>query len=324
VTPAHRFEFPNGKQFAFTIIDDTDDGTVENLTPMYRLLEELDMRATKTVWPMPCPEGSRTFFAGTTLEDPEYRAFVIDLARRGFEITWHGATMEPSLRERTIAGLERYREIFGEYPRIHANHASNRENLYWGAGRLDSTILRGVLGRRDGFRAEFYGGHTPDSPYWWGDLSSTHFTYARNLTTTDIDTARFNPSMPYRDPRRPLIPWWFSASDAEDVNEFNALIAPEHQERLERYGGFCVVATHFGKRFAKGGELNPITRERLTALARRDGWFPSVGELLDWLRARRQDAGATDGRLPRSEWRRMQWRWGVDRALHTVRRRLGR
>ena len=59
VVARKRFEFPGNKRFAFTIIDDTDDGTVANLTPVYRLLEELGMGATKTVWPMPCPEGGR-------------------------------------------------------------------------------------------------------------------------------------------------------------------------------------------------------------------------------------------------------------------------
>jgi hypothetical protein len=315
---AATFDFPGAKRFAFTILDDTDDGTVENLTPVYRLLEDLGMRTTKTVWPLPCPEGSDNFFAGATLDDEAYCKFVVDLARRGFEISWHGATMESSTRERTVAALKRYREIFGFYPRIHVNHAGNRENLYWGAGRLDSSILRGTLGRMRSLKATLYEGHAKESKYWWGDLAQTHFEYARNLTTTGINTALFNPSMPYRDPRRPLIPWWFSASDAEDVDEFNALIDPRNQEKLEREGGFCVVATHLGKRFAPGGDLNPITRARLTELSRRPGWFPPVGELLDWLRSRRET-----GSLPEAEWRRMQWKWGLERGLHVVRRLRG-
>lgn len=317
------FDFPGGKRFAFTVLDDTDDGTVENLTPVYRLLEALGMRTTKTVWPVRCPEGSPDFFAGATLDDEAYRAFVVDLAHRGFEITWHGATMESSPRERTVAALDRYHQIFGRYPRIHVNHAGNRENLYWGAGRLDSPPLRGTLGRIGGWRPDLYEGHTEGSPYWWGDLAQTHFTYARNLTTTDINTARFNPSMPYRDPRRPLIPWWFSASDAEDVDEFNALLHPRNQDKLEQEGGFCVVATHFGKRFAPGGQLNTVTRERLTELASRSGWFPTLGQLLDWLRDRGQRDRPT-GLLPKREWSRMQWQWGFDRAVRQVKALRGK
>ena len=73
--------------------------------------------------------------------------------------------------------------------------------------------------------------------------------------------------MPYRDPARPLIPWWFSASDAEGVEEFNELIHPRQQERLHRDGGFCIVATHFGKDFVRDGVVNPVTRARLEELS---------------------------------------------------------
>ena len=314
------FDFPGGKRFAFTVLDDTDDGTVENLSPVYALLEQLGMRTTKTVWPVSCPEGSRDFFAAQTLDDPDYRAFVVDLARRGFEITWHGATMESSTRDRTSAALQRYFDVFGAFPRIHVNHAGNRENIYWGAKRLDATLLRAAVGRLSNLGQEDFSGDAEGSPYWWGDLCAQHFTYARNLTTNDIDTARFNPSMPYRDAKRPLVPWWFSASDADDVDEFNALIHPSYQARLEREGGFCIVATHFGKRFARGGAVDSVARERLTELAGRAAWFPTVGELLDHLRARRE-AGRSDCRLPATEWRRMQWRWLLDRIARRLRRR---
>src|SRR5262249_36108428 len=133
--------FPNGKRFAFTILDDTDVATVENVGPVYRLFEDLGMRTTKTVWSMGCPEGSPDFSTSQTLEDQDYRSFAVDLQQRGFEIASHGATMESSTRERTVAGLERFRQIFGSYPRIHVNHSYNRENIYWGTARLDDPAL---------------------------------------------------------------------------------------------------------------------------------------------------------------------------------------
>src|SRR5438034_4889586 len=101
--PSRSLEFPYGKRFAFTVLDDTDVATVQNVAPVYALLERLGMRATKTVWPLGCPEGSRNFSSSQTLDDPEYYAFVADLPRRGFEIASHGATMESSTRERTVA-----------------------------------------------------------------------------------------------------------------------------------------------------------------------------------------------------------------------------
>jgi hypothetical protein len=324
MTPAAQpFEFPHGKRFAFTIVDDTDVATITNVKPIYELLHALGLRTTKTVWPVGCPEGSPNFSSSQTLDDPDYRAFVVDLQHRAFEVTWHCATMETSVRGRTMAALERFHEIFHAYPRIHLNHAYNRENIYWGAGRLDSPILRAIVGQLTDGSAEYFAGHVEGSPFWWGDLCAKYFVYARNLTTNDINTARFNPSMPYRDPRRPLIPWWFSASDAEGVAEFNELIHPRNQERLQREGGFCVVATHFGKGFVRDGVVNPVTRARLTELSQRSGWFPTTGELLDWLRGRRKAAREKLGFLPATEWRRMQWRFAIDLASRKLRLRKG-
>lgn len=311
--------FPGGKRFAFSILDDTDVATVQNVAPVYRLLDALGMRTTKTVWPLACPEGSRDFAASQTLEDPEYLEFVRWLLDRGFEVTWHGATMEASERARTEEGLERFRALFGAYPRIHANHAYNRENLYWGPDRVDQPLLKAVIQRAIPTPEGFYAGHVEGSPYWWGDLALRHVEYARNLTFDEVNLARINPSMPYHDPARPLVRWWFSCSDAEDRDEFAELLRPDRQERLEREGGWCIVATHLGKGFARDGEVDRLVRRRLETLSARDGWFAPVGEILDFLRARR----GTDA-LPADEWDRMQWRWARDivrRKMRQNRRR---
>lgn len=307
-------DFPGGKRFAFTILDDTDVATVENTQPLYRLLEQLGMRATKTVWPVGCPEGSKDFLSSQTMEDPEYLAYVLDLQRRGFEITWHCATMESSSRERTVAAIERFRSLLGSYPRIHANHATNRENIYWGTQRVDEPLLRFLLRVA---RVPISLGHVEGSPYWWGDLCQQYISYCRNLTFNSLNLAAINPSMPYHDPQRPLVRRWFSASDAEDVHAFNELLCSKQQERLERESGFSIVATHFGKEFVRNSRVHRQTESRLQELAHRPGWFPTVGELLDWLLERRGGDG-----LPRQEWRYMQWRWAFDLGVRKWKRRI--
>ncbi len=313
-----RIPFPGGARFAFTVMDDTDVATVENVRPVYRLLESLGMRTTKTVWAVRCEEGSENFSLSETMDDPNYRDFVLDLHARGFEIAFHGATMETSRRERTVRALERLGGVLGAPPRVHANHSFNRENLYWGAGRLDDPALRLLYGTVLRHGAQLYEGHRPGSPYWWGDLCAERIEYVRNLTFSEINLRRINPSMPYRDPSRPYVRWWFSATDAEDVNEFNHLLRPRNQARLEREGGVCIVATHFGKGFGGNGQPHPETRRLLEMLAARHGWFAPVGVLLDWLRVHRGEE-----QLPPGEWRRMQWRWARDLLLRVVRRRLG-
>jgi hypothetical protein len=304
--------FPDGKRFAFTIIDDTDVATVENVAPMYRLLERLGMRTTKTVWPLAYTGGSSDFVSSQTLEDPEYLAFVMDLQRRGFEIASHGATMESSERDRTLLGLERMRERFGSYPAVHANHANNRENLYWGPARVDDPLVRSLykLALRG---PRTYEGHVEGSPYWWGDVARERIRYVRNLTFDSLDVASINRTLPYHDPGRPAVNWWFSAADAENRVAFNHLLRPKAQEELERRSGVAIVATHFGKGFVTEGRLDVETARLLDQMSRRPGWFVPVGELLDWLR----DRGA-GGPLPQREWRRMQWRWLRDLVIRSI------
>jgi hypothetical protein len=294
---------PDGRRFAFTVIDDTDVATVENVAPVYRLLERMGMRTTKTVWPLGCPEGSRDFDSSQTLEDSDYRAFVVDLQRRGFEIASHGATMESSERGRTLRGFEEMRTTFGAYPTVHANHANNREGLYWGSARVDEPLVRTVyrLAVRD---PDAFEGHVEGSPYWWGDLARAHIRYVRNLTFQTLNVTRINPTLPYHDPRRPAVNWWFSAADAENCAAFNRLLRPAAQDHLERDGGIAIVATHFGKGFVTNGRLNAETAHLLELMSRRPGWFVPVGELLDWLRH-----GGAGSPLPADEWRRMQRRW---------------
>src|SRR5881296_2966253 len=105
--------FPEKKRFAFSILDDTDDSTLANVKPVYDQLRQYGLWATKTVWPLDCPEGSRLFHAAETLQDKAYLAFVHQLVNEGFELAFHGATMESSHRERTIQGLEFIKREFG-------------------------------------------------------------------------------------------------------------------------------------------------------------------------------------------------------------------
>jgi len=202
---------------------------------------------------------------------------------------------------------------------VHVNHSYNRENIYWGAARIDDPVLASVYGRVNGRPRGYYEGHRPESPYWWGDLCQEHVTYVRNLTFDEPNVARINPSMPYHDPSRPLVRWWFSGAEAEGAAEFVTLLRADRLDRLEREGGVCIVSTHLGKSFASEGLVHPLVRERLEDVARRPGWFPTVGALLDWLRGRR-----SSGTLPPREWRRMQWRWARDLLRRKVDRRLSR
>jgi hypothetical protein len=318
--------FPGGRRFAFTIFDDTDVATVENVKPVYDLLATLGMRTTKTVWPFAWHGEHSHFSSSETLEDPHYLGFVKALAEQGFEIASHGATMETSDRETTLRAHERLKELFGTYPRAYANHAQNRENVYWGADRIDVPWLRSLYVRYHRISPDFYQGHVPGSPFWWGDACAERHHYVRNLTFNALNALEVNPSMPYHDPSRPLVRFWFSATDAEDCEEFVDRFSADGAARLERDGGVCIVATHLGKGFTRSGRVDARVERILRDLAGRAGWFVPVSDLLDWLLADRAPSSAARGRpLSTNEWRSLQHRWARDlilRKLNAFRRRI--
>lgn len=284
-------EFPDGKRFAFTILDDTDDSTLENVRPVYDRLRALGFRTTKTVWPMDCPEGSQEYFAADTLQREDYLAYVRSLAAAGFEIASHGATMEPSPRERTVRGLDFLVRELGAAPRLHANHGQNTENLYWGRDRFQSPLLRpwiGLLFRLLGRNPEGeFSGQREGSPYYWGDLCREHVDYVRNFTFPGLDVLRQDRRMPYRLATTPCVAHWFSTTDAPNVEVWNQRVHRASLERLEADGGVCIVSTHLGKGFAPEGRLDPAVDATLTWLAERPGWYVPVSTLLDHLRAQR-------------------------------------
>ena len=47
---SNRLQLPEGKRFVFTIFDDTDSATLENVRGVYALLADLGFRTTKSCW----------------------------------------------------------------------------------------------------------------------------------------------------------------------------------------------------------------------------------------------------------------------------------
>src|SRR5437868_9781662 len=126
--------FPDNKKFAFSIFDDTDLSTVEKIEPIYRLLTELGMRTTKSVWPLASvPEGK---YGGCSLQDSAYLDFILRLRDAGFEIALHGMRNHHSSRALVAEGLAEFRRLIGTDPRIHTNHSRNHDNVYWGTARF--------------------------------------------------------------------------------------------------------------------------------------------------------------------------------------------
>jgi hypothetical protein len=278
-------DYPGGCEFAFSILDDTDNATIESVGPIYELLHELGLRTTKTVWPVACPEGSADYFAARTMADHDYARFVLDLQRRGFEVTWHCATMESSTRARTVAGLEAFKQFFGHYPTLHCNHGENRENIYWGSRRYRNPLSRLAHRIARSRTQPESSGEVEGSPYFWGDLCRRHFRFVRGLTWYDVNTLARDRQLVYRLAWTPYVDCWFSTSEAADVHEFNRLVTRRSIDRLRAEGGVCIVSTHLGKRFVRNGRVDAQVEDTLRYIATLPGWFVPVSEILEHFRA---------------------------------------
>ena len=304
--------WPQGKRFAFTIVDDTDKSTVQNVGPVYDFLSELGLRTTKTIWPI-APLGPPRI-GGQSLEDPDYRLWVLGLKDRGFEIALHGASDETSTRERVLRGLNYFREVIGQDPRLHANHTGQVESIYWGRARLDGVpkVIYQWAWRLTKGEDQFHG-QREGGPYFWGDLCRDRIMYVRNLVFREINTLKVDPLMPYHDPRRPYVRYWFSSSDGASVPSFCRLISEANQDRLLEEGGACIAYTHFGNGFWRDSRLDPEFARLMRRLANLPGWFVPASRLLDYLGEVRGWQVVDEDRRKLD---RMQWSWLLQKLRH--------
>jgi len=306
------FCWPDGRRFAFTIVDDTDFSSVSNTQPAYEFLCDCGILTTKTIWPLR-PYG-RGVTGGGTLEDSQYRAWVLRLQRSGFEIALHGVADGSSARAKVEAGLKLFHSLLGHEPGIHTNHCAQRESIYWGAGRLDAPLHQLYDGYRKLRHKRQFEGASTGSAYFWGDLCRMQVRYVRNFVFNDINTLKMDPVMPYYDCRRPYVRRWFSASNGSGPQDFCSLISEANQDRLEEEGGACIVYTHFGQGFYP---LPPQFQLLVHRLSRKPGWFVPATQLLDYIGEQR---GWCKVGEERATLNRMQWRWAWDRSAQALRK----
>ncbi len=275
--------YPDGKKFAFTIVDDTDMATLERLRPLYEILDRHGLRTTKTVWLKASNNAGHPANQGVSLSDPDYRDFIVGLQRRGFEIALHGVRGGDSLRQDTIDGFEEFKTLFGAYPTMHHNLSLNRENLYWGPHLYSTPMVRMAAGLAI---KHPFDGHDPSSGYFWGDLAKQHIKFVRRFTFPDINLYPLAASMPYHLKDKPFVNYWFPTSNGDRILEFDELLKAENLDRLEREGGVCIVYAHLGAgSFNRSGGPIPDPRfeERIKAVASRNGWFVPASTILEFL-----------------------------------------
>jgi hypothetical protein len=283
-----KITWPNGKKFAFTIVDDTDLATLENIKPIYDYLYTIGILTTKTIWVF--NQSENIYRDSDTLERKEYLDYIISLKNKGFEIASHGVRGTSSKRNIIMEGFEEFKNRIGSYPNIHINHAQNEDNLYWGYHRLFKLqkLLHKMKIKTYSLRGIGYGGQK-DSDYFWGDFAQKHIKYVRGNTFKEINVFAKDPFTPYFEARFPYVNAWFSSANGASAKEFIDLLSVENQNKLEEEGGLCIVYTHFGtKGFLNAdGELDGNMKFLLDNLAKKDGWFVPANEILDYIVSQR-------------------------------------
>lgn len=287
--------YPNGKNFAFTVTDDPDGNTLNSIKPIYDFLLKSGFKTTAAVWvdsatySTGIPNFLSEAFQGDSCANPDYLEYMIHLNNNNFEIALHTATAGNDYRNVTKNCYEKFKQYFGYYPKINIMHSTNLDNVYWGSKVVNNNLIQKTINRLVE-RARFpYGGENPESIFFWGDILKEKTKYVRLWGTSDINTLKYNPSMPYHDPKKPFVNYWFSFSDGYNVDIFNNLISAKNIDKLNRERGACIVYTHFSSNFSKKAtngvfQLNKIFKARMETLSKNhNGWFVPASTILDRL-----------------------------------------
>src|ERR1700733_5709594 len=158
------------------MLGDSEADALERIRPVYDLLLECGLRATKTAW---VTSREQNGACGISLENPAYLKWILDLRAHGMEIAIHGAASSSSTRSETIRALDFYSDVMGENPSVHTNHVGNLDSLYWYENRVVGMMSSGykAYNRLKRARSAQSFGHLEGSEYFWGDICRERISY---------------------------------------------------------------------------------------------------------------------------------------------------
>lgn len=302
--------------FRFTIIDDTDDATLENIKPIYDFLTEKEIFITKTVWVYP-PRDEHS--KGDSLQRKEYADYIKKLSERGFEIALHNVGSGNYNREEILKGIEEFHRILGFYPKIHINHSYNKDSIYGGHKRFNRPFNYIIKKLYPQYSSGFLGDEE-NSDYFWGDRHKELIRFSRSHEFKGLNTLKIDKLTPYIDPNRNRYSnYWFSCSFAPNQDVFADLMSFDNIDDLAKNNGTAIVYTHFGY-FMQNKKIDSRFLESINYLSSlKGGSFIPVSDLLNAIAKERMENGKVP--FPRIKyyqkfyfefvhvWTRIYYRW---------------
>ena len=284
--------YPDGHNFAFTIVHDADSAYSRRLAPLFDTFNELGLRLTVTVFPFWAEwadggkiwqrwsllEGKQRFEkpVAVPLEVEEERAFYLCLAEAGHEIAMHTPSETSSSREDIIRAFDYFRTIFGAWPKSYVEHSQ--------ANNLDAQCQKGS---------------DPTSQYYNTDLLNRYGCW---VWVDDHESGRlpapdgglFNilavKSDPFSD--RAMTKYGIKKGfyrcgsvphGNADGDRFLNLYSTTNIDQLEQQRGVALVYNHLNEGWlaSNGRAMRPELAERLRYLASKNGWFAPACDILD-------------------------------------------
>lgn len=282
--------YPNGYEFAFTIVHDADSAYSQRLAPLFEAFDKLGFKITATAfafwaewardgkiwseWNKSSDKDSR-FFApkAVPLTDKNEREFYRALAARGHEIGMHSPSDTSDTRKDLIRAFEYFKQVFGSYPRVYVEHSSTSNK-----------------------EAQSNEGSNPASIYYNTDLLNHYGPWIwvdgpgalqdqKHEQFYDIMAANGSPFSRFALERYGIKKGFMRTGKWKEAtgDGFLQWYSEKNIDSLEKNRGMALVYTHLDSKW-----LDPQTRKirssienRLRYLASKHGWFASAGTILD-------------------------------------------